>query len=47
MMIDTHPTDPDDAIVKRAVTAMRVRESFPAINQPYQDTLPENSSGDA
>lgn len=44
--ITTHPTNPDDAIVRRMVMSERYRETQPAVNEPYQDTIPETSSGD-
>jgi hypothetical protein len=44
--ITTHPTNPNDAIVRRMVMSERYRDPQPAINEPYQDTIPEVSSGD-
>lgn len=40
------PSDPDDAIIRRMIMTNRKREAHPAVNEPAQDTLPENSSGD-
>jgi hypothetical protein len=40
------PNNPTDTIIRRGVMAQRKREAHPAVNEPAQDTLPENSSND-
>lgn len=44
--ITDHPSNPNDAIVRRMVMAERFRDAQPAVNQPAQDTLMYDSSGD-
>ena len=44
--ITAHPTNPTDALVRRMVMAERFRDAQPAINQPAQDTIVRDSSGD-